>query len=97
MKYIEDGLSPSGPLAGSGHFLALKWSAPAQGVTSLKVGLIPSHGTGYVEAIDDNDHNGVFKIAEDTKSIRFIQSDGTHKNAQTFELKLTLEADELGA
>lgn len=97
LHFIDGGLSPSGPLAGDGHFLALKWSAPAEGVTSLKVGLIPSQGTGFVESIDDPDHNGVFKITKDTKSLKFIQSDGTHKNVQAFELDLTLEDDALGA
>ena len=28
LKFIEGGLSPSGPLAGDGYFIALKWDDP---------------------------------------------------------------------
>ena len=56
----------SGALAhdwGEGYFLTLKWDSSAPtGVTSVKVGLDPSQGSGMVEAINDPDHNGVFKI-----------------------------------
>jgi len=65
LAFIEGGLSPDGPLAGDGHFLALKWSNPAAGVTSLKVGLVPSaSGMDLIECIDDTDRNGVFKITD---------------------------------
>lgn len=93
LKFMEGGLSPSGPLAGDGYFLALKYSAPAAGVTSLKVGLVPSEGTGLVEAIGDTDRNIVMKIT-DKANQRFtlIQTDGTHTNKQVFALdKLVLE------
>ena len=95
LKFIEGGLDPSGtgPLSGDGYFLALKWNAPAEGVTSLKVGLVPSQGTGLVEAIADTDHNMVAKITDPT-SQRFyvIQSDGTNRNTQEYSLSgLTLE------
>ena len=97
LKFIEGGLDPSGtgPLSGDGYFLALKWSAPAQGITSLKVGLVPSMGTGLVEAVSDPDHNGVFKITDPTSQKFFIiQSDG--KNRRTQELSLDgLELEEV--
>ena len=100
LKFIEGGLSPDGPLAGDGYFLALKWNDPQTSVTSLKVGLKPSStGMEPVECIDDTDRNGVFKITDTTNQrLMFVQSDGTHKNVQYFSLSgLTLEDDEEGA
>lgn len=93
LKFMEGGLAESGPLAGDGYFLALKWSNPAAGVTSLKVGLVPSEGTGLVECIADTDRNGVFKITDkDNQRVTLIQTDGTHTNIQVFALdKLVLE------
>ena len=91
---MEGGLSPSGPLAGDVYFLALKWSAPAQGVTSLKVGLQPSEGTGLVEAIDDPDRNIVAKIASKDQKFIVWQSNDTKSTKQVFDLTgLTFEDD----
>lgn len=88
LKYIEDGLSPSGPLSGSGNFLALHWSDPdTSKVTSLKVGLVPSSsGMEPVECIDDTDRNGVFKISSNSQKLEFTQSGSGHVNVQTFDL-----------
>ena len=93
LYFIEGGLADSGPLAGDGYFLALKWSDPEDGVTSLKVGLVPSEGTGLVEAIDDSDRNGVFKITDKDKQVVVLnQSGGGRVSYQTFSLSgLTLE------
>lgn len=93
LQFIEGGLAPSGPLAGDGYFLALKWSNPQETVTSLKVGIIPSQGSGLVEAIDDTDRNGVFKVTDKTsQDIVIIQRDGKNTNTQTLDLSgLTLE------
>lgn len=97
LKFIEGGLDPSGtgPLAGDGWFLALKWSDPGETVTSLKVGLTPTEGTGLVECLEDTDRNGVFKIASTDQFVTIVQTDanGT-ENWQNFNLKgLTLEAE----
>ena len=94
LKFIEGGLSPDGPLAGDGYFLALKWSDPESKVTSLKVGLEPSEGTGLVECIDDTDRNGVFKIAnKNVQKVVLIQSDGVNMNKQVLDLSgLTLDS-----
>ena len=95
LKYIEGGLASSGPLAGSGHFLALKWSNLDSDTTSLKVGLVPSvSGMELQECFADNDRNGVFKITDkDNQVFEIVQSDGTHKNVQFFDLSgLTLES-----
>ena len=96
LKYIEDGLASSGPLSGSGYFLALKWTNPdTTKVTSLKVGLEPSAGTGLVECIDDTDRNGVVKVTnKNVQKFVLIQSDGLNINKQTLDLsQLTLEDD----
>ena len=94
MTYIDGGLSPAGPLAGSGYFLALKWSDPDETATSLKVGLVPSaSGMEPQECIDDPDRNGVFKIADPaTQVLKVITSNDDHKTTQIFRLTgLTLE------
>ena len=76
LKFIEGGISPSGPLSGDGYFLALNFLDSAfDEFSSVKVGLNPSQGTGLVEIIDDPDKNGVFKI--------------TDKDAQVFEIEAT--------
>lgn len=95
LKFMENGLAPSGPLSGDGYFLALKWSNPdTTKVTSLKVGLEPSEGTGLIECIDDTDRNGVFKIAnKNTQKAVLLQSDGVHANKQVLDLSgLTLDS-----
>lgn len=97
LKFIEGGLSPAGPLAGDGNFLALKWSDPAEGVTSLKVGLRPSaSGMDLIECIDDTDRNGVFKISDNNQKFIVEQFDGDHVNVQEFDLS-ELELEDSGA
>lgn len=87
LTFIEGGLAETGPLAGDGYFLALKWSDPESKVTSLKVGLEPSEGTGLVECIDDTDRNGVFKIAnKNAQKVVLVQSDGVNINKQVLDL-----------
>lgn len=76
-----------------GNFIALKWSDPAEGVTSLKVGIVPSSiGADLVECIDDTDRNGVFRVTnKNTQKIKIVQSDGEHEKTQIISLKdLTL-------
>lgn len=93
LAFVEGGLSPSGPLAGDGYFLALKWSDPAQGITSLKVGLVPSaSGMDLVECIDDADRNGVFKITDkDNQKLYLIQTGAGKQHTQVLDLSsLTL-------
>ena len=94
LTFVEGGLSPAGPLSGDGYFLALKWSAPAQGVTSLKVGLQPSEGTGLVEAIEDTDRNGVFKIASTDQKLVLWQTNATKSTKQVFDLTGLVLEDE---
>ena len=79
---------------GAGHFLAFKISDEDSNSTSTLVGLEPSEGSGLVDIHGDADMNGIAKIT-DAKNQKFkvIQSDGSHKNIQYFDLSgLTLEA-----
>ena len=98
LKYIEGGLAQSGPLAGSGWFLALKWSNLDSATRSLKVGLVPSaSGMPLQEAYDDSDRNGVFKITDPNAQVfEIVQGDPAgHKNIQFYKLDgLTLEPAE---
>ena len=70
----------SGALArdwGEGYFVVLKWASSApSGVTSEKVGLDPSMGSGLVEAINDPDHNGVFKVTNKATQDFVVVLDG---------------------
>lgn len=88
LTFIEGGLSLSGPLVGDGYFLALKWTDPAQDITSLKVGLVPSaSGMDLVECIDDTDRNGVFKITDKAnQKFVIIQSGGGKQHTQILDL-----------
>ena len=98
LKFIEGGLAASGPLAGDGHFLALKFTNLDPDATSVKVGLDPSQGTGLVELINDPDKNGVFKITSTSQVFKVVQSNATATKTQIFSLaNLILEdAEEAG-
>ena len=95
LKFIEGGLSPSGPLSGDGYFLALKFDNFASGLTyaNVKVGLTNS-ASGMAPVTLDSDKNAVFKITnKDSQKLQTIQTDNAgHKNIQLFDLSgLTLE------
>lgn len=101
LKFIEGGLSPSGPLSGDGHFLALKFSDVDPDATSVKVGLRPTYRTGervdddsgLVELLGDPDMNGVFKVNDTSQTFKIVSTDGTYTNTQVFDLSgLTLES-----
>lgn len=94
LAFIEGGLSPAGPLAGDGYFLALKFDNFSSGLTyeNVQVGLVPSAGTGLVTL--DSDKDAVFKLGDiKTQKLKTVQSDANgHKNVQYFGLSgLTLE------
>lgn len=97
LKFIEGGLSPSGPLSGDGHFIALKFDNFASGLTyaNVQVGIVPSQGTGMVTL--DSDKDAVFKVADTSQKIKTVQTDASgHKNVQYFGLS-GLELEETGA
>lgn len=92
LKFIEGGLAASGPLAGDGHFLALKFTNIDADATSVLVGLDPSQGTGLVELINDPDKNGVFKIHDNNQVFKVVQKNATAEKVQIFSLaNLVLE------
>lgn len=95
LKFISGGLSASGPLAGDGNFLALKF-ADNNNADSIKVGLVPSLETGLVELVGDPDMNGVFKITGKIEGVqqvfKVVTTVGTIVKTQTFDISgLTLE------
>lgn len=86
LKYIEGGLAESGPLAGSGNFIAVTWDALDASVTSFKVGIIPTQGSGLVEAVGDTDRTLVAKVHDTTQELVFIASDGTTVTTKAYNL-----------
>ena len=91
LKYLDSG-SPAATY-GAGYFLALKWSDLDTHTTSLKVGIIPSQGTGMVECFSDLDRNGVFKITDKAKQqfVLIQGADGYGNTKQEYDLSgLTL-------
>lgn len=93
LKYIEGGIAQSGPLAGSGNFLALKFDADWSKYTSVKIGLQPSKGTGLVEVINDPDKNGVFKIDSNNQKLKVVMENSTGSITETYNLVLNLEKE----
>ena len=86
LKFIEGGIAP-GVLSGDGNFMFLKF-VDKNDADSVKVGLVPSAGTGMVEL--DSDMNAVFKVAgvyEGKQQVLKIETtkDGIVKT-QTFDL-----------
>lgn len=75
---------------GEGHFMALHFTKNDSSVTSIKVGLDPSQGSGLVEL--DEDMSGVFKITSTTQKFVVQQTDGTETQTVYYDLSgLTLE------
>ena len=92
LKYLDNG----GPISGywgAGNFLALKFSDVDNRASSIKVGLVPSQGSGLVELLGDPDMNGVFKITDkDTQVFRVVITDGHLTKTTDYDLSgLTLE------
>ena len=78
---------------GEGYFIALNWTNVAPTATSLKVGIMPSEGSGYAEAIADPDHNGMFKVTnKDRQDIVIISANADHRTLQNWDISgLVLE------
>ena len=87
LNFIDGGLSPSGPLAGDGYFLALKFSNFAVDYAHTKVGLVPS-ASGMALQTLDSDCNVVFKITDkDKQKVKVVQADTSgHKNVQWLDV-----------
>lgn len=96
LNFMEGGLSPSGPLAGDGYFIALKFDNFSSGLTyeNVKVGLVPS-ASGMAMQTLDSDKDAVFKITDKkNQKLKVEQTDSAgHKNVQWFGFSgLTLES-----
>lgn len=90
LKYLS-GSNAITDVWGEGNFLALKFTNIDPKATSVKVGLVPSAGSGFAELITDPDKNGIFKISSTAQVLRVISSDGNGQNIQNFSLaNLTL-------
>lgn len=84
LKYMSDGLSPSGTLSGAGHFIALKFNDVPDDAT-VYVGLSPSSGSGMVAL--DEDRNAVFKIT-DTSQKLIVNVMYNNGNTESYEYSL---------
>lgn len=71
------GFSPDDPELQSGNYLALKFAAP-EGAT-VKVGLVPSAGSGLVTL--DSDMNGVFRVSNNNQKFKTIVTTADGKTA----------------
>ncbi|MBO7452724.1 MAG: hypothetical protein J6U54_20535 [Clostridiales bacterium] len=86
LKYLDSGAIAS--QWDNGYFMALDLSAnDFADLTSVKVGMSPSAGSGLVEIINDPDKNGVFKVSNKfNQKFVIVQSDGTNSRTQTYDL-----------
>ena len=92
LKYVDSGALADG--WGAGNFLALDLSSnDFDDLTSVKVGMEPSAGSGLVELINDPDKNGVFKVTDKyNQKFVIVSTDGKNAVTQKYALSgLTLE------
>ena len=89
LKFVEGGLAASGYLAGDGYFLALSlYDNDMSGLDTVKVGLVPSAGSGLVRIDDDVDKVIVMKLTDKDVQRFKVQSSkaGYNTNNQMFDL-----------
>lgn len=86
LKYLDNGAIAS--QWGNGYFMALDLSDnDFTDLTSVKVGMSPSAGSGLVEIINDPDKNGVFKVSNKfNQKFVITQTDGTNTKTQSYDL-----------
>lgn len=94
LKYLPTGNAITN-VWGAGNFMALQFDDIPEGVTSVKVGMNPSQGSGLVELINDPDKNGVFKVTDkDAQEFVVVMSGAKGQTVQRFSLKgLTCETE----
>lgn len=85
-----------GPIAGywgDGNFMVLHFADVDPRLTSVKVGMDPSEGSGLVELLGDPDMNCVAKVTDkDTQKFVVEKSDGITTTRQVYDLSgLTCE------
>lgn len=83
LHFIEGGLAPSGPLAGDGYFMFLKFANAPEGVT-VRVGMNPTYGTGAVEL--DSDMNAVMKVADGSQKFEVVYGTGADIRKDVYDL-----------
>lgn len=94
LKYLS-GSNAITNVWGAGNFLAIQFGEAPTGVSSIKVGLNPSAGSGLVELMGDPDMNGIFKISNNKTQKLVVEMTGTKgKMVQEYDLsELTCEAE----
>lgn len=95
LKYL-DGDNAITNVWGDGNFFAFDLSGNNfTGLTSVKVGLVPSAGTGLVEIISDPDKDGICKVEnKNVQKFRIVQTDGTNTKTQDYDLnELTVKSE----
>lgn len=93
LKYL-DGDNAITNVWGDGNFFAFDLSGNNfTGLTSVKVGLVPSAGTGLVEIINDPDKDGICKVEnKNVQKFRIVQTSNAGTKTQDFNLnELTVE------
>jgi len=92
LKYLS-GSNAITNVWGPGNFLAIQFGSVPTGVTSIKVGLNPSAGSGLVELVGDPDMNGIFKISDKDHQKLVVEMNGSKgRMSQEYDLSgLTCE------
>ena len=87
LLYQPNGMAQSGPLAGAGYFMGLKFNATWTNYTSVKIGLVPSAGTGLVEIKNDDTHTAAIKLTnKNTQKFVVVATDGTNTREERYDL-----------
>ena len=75
---------------GPGHFMALKFTKNDESVTDIKVGMVPTQGSGFVSL--DQDMNAMMKVTSTDQRFAVQQTDGTLTETVYYDLSaLVLE------
>lgn len=93
LKYLS-GSNAITDVWGEGYFLCFNMADNVYtGLTSVKVGLTPSAGSGLVEIINDADKNGICKVTDKNQQLfTVIWTDGTQTRTRAYGLSgLVLE------
>lgn len=94
LKYLS-GSNAITDVWGEGNFLCLKFNADDwTDYTSVKVGLEPSAGSGLVEIVNDDTHDGVFKISNKKQKFVVVATNGVRTITNKYKLTgLTLQSE----
>lgn len=96
LKYYAEPSSAIVTRWGAGNFIVVNLADnDFTGLTSVKIGMNPSQGSGLQEIINDPDKNGVFKVT-DASTQKFVveSTDGTYTKKQEIDLSdLTCEPE----